>query len=124
MLCTFAQIAFGNFFYPQNVIRNRIRDENKDKISQEVKKMIKTKLFREGQDMDEKNLRIYGVCGIISTLLITAANIVGALLRPGYSSVTQAISELIEAGAPNKILLDTMLFGFPCLSDPVFLWAA
>jgi hypothetical protein len=50
-----------------------------------------------------------GACGLVSAALFAAADISGAALRPSYSSVSQAISELIEAGAPHKALLDTML---------------
>jgi hypothetical protein len=62
--------------------------------------------------MAKENLRIYGACGIIYALLYTATYAVGAILKPGYSSVMQAVSELIEVGAPNKMLLDGMIFGF------------
>jgi hypothetical protein len=68
--------------------------------------------------MSKKNLRLFGACGIISALLYVAAWIVGAILRPGFSSKTQAVSELIEAGAPNKLLLDTMILGFHILVIP------
>jgi len=68
--------------------------------------------------MSKENLKIYGICGIVSAILLTATYIVGALLRPGFSSMRQAISELIEAGAPNKLLLDIMLFFFHGLVIP------
>ena len=68
--------------------------------------------------MQERYLWLYGVCGILSGLLITVAYGIGALLRPGYSSVSQAISELIESGAPNKLLLDAILLGFHGLVIP------
>ena len=63
-------------------------------------------------------IKICGLCGIVSALLFTAADVTGAILRPGYSSIAQAVSELIEAGAPNKMVLDAMLFGFHGLVIP------
>lgn len=47
-----------------------------------------------------------------------AADVTGAALRPGYSVIGQAISELIERGAPNKPLLDALLLGFHGLVIP------
>jgi len=35
--------------------------------------------------------------------------IVGGEMRPGYSHTYHAVSELLEAGAPNKLLLDNLL---------------
>ena len=43
---------------------------------------------------------------------------IGAALRPGYSVTGQAISELIERGAPNKALIDVLLLGFHGLVIP------
>jgi hypothetical membrane protein len=60
----------------------------------------------------------FGLAGIISALLYIAAWIIGDIMRPGYSMQTQAVSELIEAGAPNKLLLDIMIFGFHLLVIP------
>jgi hypothetical protein len=48
--------------------------------------------------------------GIAALVVYTTAVIIGASLRPEYSHVAHAISELIIAGAPNKLLLD-VLFG-------------
>jgi hypothetical protein len=63
-------------------------------------------------------LWIYGICGIVSGFLITIAYVVGAILQPGYSSVSQAISELIAVGAPHKALLDILILGFHALVIP------
>lgn len=61
---------------------------------------------------------LYGLCGILSAVLFIAADVIGASLRPGYSMTAQAISELVEAGAPNKPLLDGLLLGFHGLVIP------
>jgi hypothetical membrane protein len=68
--------------------------------------------------MSNKNLKVFGVCGIVSALLYIAAWVVGDYLRPGYSTRKQAVSELIETGAPNKLLLDIMILGFHILVIP------
>ncbi len=46
--------------------------------------------------------------GILAPIFYVAVVIAGGLLRPGYSQVAQYVSELIEAGAPNKALLDPL----------------
>lgn len=68
--------------------------------------------------LDRPVLAATGVCGLASVALFTTADISGAALRPGYSSISQAISELIEAGAPHKALLDAMLTGYHGLVVP------
>ncbi len=64
--------------------------------------------------------RILMICGMLAPAVYVVTVIVGGLLRPGYSQLSQYVSELIEAGAPNKALLDplfavynvlTLLFG-------------
>jgi hypothetical membrane protein len=45
------------------------------------------------------------LCGVLAPFIYVSAVILGGLLRPGYSHTTQAISELIAAGAPNTTLL-------------------
>ena len=44
------------------------------------------------------------VCGILSSLLYVAMNIIGAMQFQGYSSVSQTISELSAIGAPSRPL--------------------
>jgi len=48
--------------------------------------------------------------GIASPVLFVVIVVVGGLIRPGYSHISQAISELTEAGAINKPLLDMGLY--------------
>lgn len=62
--------------------------------------------------------RAAGLCGLASALFFVAADGLGAALRPDYSVLSQAISELIEAGAPNKAPLDLLLLGFHGLVIP------
>src|SRR5262245_39839129 len=59
------------------------------------------------------------LCGIGSSLLYVAMNAVGSLLYPGYSGVSQTISELYAIGAPSRrpvaalmVLYDLLLYAF------------
>jgi hypothetical membrane protein len=45
------------------------------------------------------------VCGILSSLLYVATTILGAMRWEGYSSTSQAISELSAIGAPSRPLV-------------------
>jgi len=44
------------------------------------------------------------ICGIVSSLLYVAMNIVGAMQFEGYDSASQAVSELFAIGAPSRPL--------------------
>ena len=52
--------------------------------------------------------KILMLSGILAPIAYVGAVVVGGLLRPGYSHIAQYVSELIEAGAPNKALLDPL----------------
>jgi hypothetical membrane protein len=58
--------------------------------------------------------RFLSLCGAIAPVLFVFVAILGGALRPGYSHVTDTISELFSPGAPNKLLLDILhtLFAF------------
>jgi len=65
--------------------------------------------------------KILLACGILSSLLYVAANIIVPLQYPGYSSFSQAVSELSAIGAPTRSLWITfiapyglLLFAFGC----------
>jgi len=47
-------------------------------------------------------------CGIAAPILYVVTAIVGAALRPDYSHIVNAISELLSNGAPNKAILDVV----------------
>jgi hypothetical protein len=44
------------------------------------------------------------ICGILSSLLYLAMNVLGAMFYEGYSSVSQTVSELSAIGAPTRPL--------------------
>jgi hypothetical protein len=72
----------------------------------------------------EMNQKMLFLCGMISPVLFFSLIILGGAIRPGYSHISDTISELFSPGAPNKLLLDilhttcallTFLFGLGVL---------
>jgi len=70
------------------------------------------------------NRKIFFLCGMLSPALYIIMTILGGALRPGYSHISDTVSELFSPGAPNKLLLDilhtttallTVLFGIGVL---------
>ena len=47
------------------------------------------------------------MCGVIAPVLFVFMTILGGAIRPGYSHISDTVSELFSPGAPNKLLLDT-----------------
>ena len=66
--------------------------------------------------------RVLFACGLAAPLLYVLAVVLGGALRPGYSHLSMPISELIESGAPNKLLLDILFIAYNALVL-VFAWA-
>jgi hypothetical membrane protein len=54
------------------------------------------------------NRRLLALCGIIAPLFFVFIVILGGTMRPGYSHLSDTISELFSPGSPNKTLLDTL----------------
>lgn len=52
--------------------------------------------------------KVLMLCGILAPVVYVLTVILGGVLRPGYSHVSQAISDLMATGAPNKSLLDPL----------------
>ena len=70
------------------------------------------------------NQKIFFLCGMLSPVLYIFMTILGGALRPGYSHISDTVSELFSPGSPNKLLLDilstttallTILFGIGVL---------
>lgn len=51
-------------------------------------------------------------CGMLVPVLYILLYVVGGALRPGYSHLSESVSELLSPGAPNKSLLDVFNFTF------------
>jgi hypothetical protein len=52
--------------------------------------------------------RLLSTCGVIAPQLFAFTAILGGALRPGYSHVSDTVSELFSPGSPNKLLLDAL----------------
>jgi hypothetical protein len=52
--------------------------------------------------------RLLSLCGVFSAVLFISTTILGGALRPGFSHISETISELFSPGSPNKLLLDTL----------------
>jgi hypothetical protein len=54
------------------------------------------------------NKRYLYLCGMITPVLFIFTAVLGGILRPGYSHISETVSELFSPGSPDKILLDTI----------------
>ena len=61
-------------------------------------------------------VRVPLAAGAAATVVYVLAVVLGGLLRPWYSHVSQAVSELIEVGAPNKGILDPLFMAYNVLT--------
>jgi hypothetical membrane protein len=61
------------------------------------------------------NQRFLSLCGVIAPLLFVFMTILGGANRPGYSHLSDTVSELLSPGSPNKLLLDCLLTIFALL---------
>ena len=48
------------------------------------------------------------MCGVVAPVLFVFTTILGGAMRPGYSHISDTMSELFAPGSPNKLLLDTL----------------
>lgn len=53
--------------------------------------------------------------GILAPVIYVGTVLLGGILRPGYSHLAEAISELVAAGAPNKPLLSSLFIVYNVL---------
>jgi hypothetical membrane protein len=68
------------------------------------------------------NKTIYAWCGIAASVVFFAAMIAFAFLTPGYSNMTNAVSELGMAGAPNALGWNLLGFVLVGLLVIAFAW--
>jgi Protein of unknown function (DUF998) len=52
------------------------------------------------------NRRFLYLCGMVAPVWFVFMTILGGAMRPGYSHITDTVSELFAPGSPNKPLLD------------------
>lgn len=55
------------------------------------------------------------LCGMSAAIIYIGTVILGGLLRPGYSHISMAISELVADGAPNRPLLSSLFLLYNAL---------
>ncbi len=55
------------------------------------------------------------ICGILSTLLYAATDLVGGLSYSGYRFASQAVSELMATGAPSEPIVDPLFLAYGAL---------
>jgi hypothetical membrane protein len=63
-------------------------------------------ICQEADDLRKTSLRFLLLCGVIAPVLFVFMTVLGGALRPGYSHVSDTVSELFSPGAPNKSVLD------------------
>jgi len=68
--------------------------------------------------------RSAALCGFAAVLLASTTTVVGAAARPGYSHVSQFISELGEVGAASGLLVSAAGFAPTGFLVLLFLWLA
>jgi CubicO group peptidase (beta-lactamase class C family) len=56
------------------------------------------------------------LCGVLSSLLYAATDLLGGLSYPGYSFTSQAISELMAIGAPSEAVVDPLFILYGVLA--------
>ena len=59
--------------------------------------------------------KILMLCGVAATIIYVGTVILGGWLRPGYSHISMAISELVADGAPNRSLLSSSFLAYNAL---------
>ena len=60
--------------------------------------------------------RLFLSCGIVSSLLYAATDVLGGLRYEGYSFTSQAISELMAVGAPSESFVDPLFILYSVLA--------
>ena len=55
------------------------------------------------------------LCGVSAAVIYIGTVLLGGLLRPGYSHISMAISELVADGAPNRALLSALFLVYNAL---------
>ncbi|MFZ2102525.1 MAG: DUF998 domain-containing protein, partial [Oricola sp.] len=70
---------------------------------------MKAKAGDIGTNWSARSLVLFGP---FAAVMFLAADRVGAAMTPGYSSWAQAISELMETGAPAKHVVDPLLIAY------------
>jgi len=65
-----------------------------------------------------KRLKILALSGVLAPIVYVLALVIGNLLDPSYSQIGRTVSELIERGAPNRDLLNSIFVIYNILLIP------
>lgn len=70
--------------------------------------------------MSQQNakLKSLALCGILGPIIYILALVIGNILDPSYSQIGKTVSELIEQGAPNRDLLNSIFIVYNILLIP------
>jgi CubicO group peptidase (beta-lactamase class C family) len=60
--------------------------------------------------------RVLLVCGVLSSLLYAATDVLGGMRYEGYSFTSQAVSELMAIGAPSEAFVDPLFIAYGVLA--------
>ncbi len=60
--------------------------------------------------------KILMLAGILAPVVYVGTVILGGILRPSYSHISQPVSDLVASGAPNKSLLDPLFASYNLLT--------
>ena len=91
------------------------------KTLQKLAELSKKIAVKIDQKVPERMKGVYAVAGIIAPVLYCGFVLIGGFLRPDYVALSHTISTLVQAGAPNRIILRAgfilssvclMLFGY------------
>jgi len=63
-------------------------------------------------------LKSLALCGILGPIIYILALVIGNILDPSYSQIGKTVSELIEQGAPNRDLLNSIFIVYNILLIP------
>jgi hypothetical protein len=58
---------------------------------------------------------VISLLGIVAPLFYIVPTVVGGLLRPGYSHISNSVSDLLASGAPNRVYLMIPFTVYPVL---------
>ena len=65
---------------------------------------------------DNMKYNVLFLSGVLAVIVYVGTVILGGILRPGYSHISQFVSDLIASGAPNKSLLDPLFLIYNLLT--------
>jgi len=75
------------------------------KTSKKISELSKKIIAKTEQKVPRRMKIVYAVAGIIAPVMYSGFVLLGGFLRPDYAPLSHTISTLVQAGAPNRIIL-------------------